>query len=521
MTCYTLSLDTANRHTTVQQPVHIPALTLSQLEQHLWDAANILRGPIDAADFKSYIFPLLFFKRICDVYDEEYQQALAESDGDLEYAAFAENHRFQVPEGYHWRDVCDRTENIGYALQKALREIEKVNPDSLYGIFGDAQWANKERLPDPLMQKLLGHFDSVLLTNAQVRDDMMGQAYEYLIKKFADSSNKKAGEFYTPRTIVRLMVKILDPQPKESIYDPACGTGGMLLEAVHHVRESEGEWRNLVIRGQEKNLTTQGIARMNLFLHGIEDFKIVRGDTLREPAFHLGDGLESFDCVLANPPFSLKGWGRDLWMSDPYGRNGFGLPGDSNGDFAWVMHMLKSLRAVTGRMSVVLPHGVLFRGGKEGEIRQRLLLENYLDAVIGLGSNLFYGTGIPGCILVFRDRKPKAQQHQVFFIDASDVYTKGRAQNTLSVEQSDRIYDLYRDRQDVVGLARTVDMAEIKENSYNLNISRYIQKERTETVLSVPEAISQLQDKLQKQAVSEAHLESLLHQAGLMDDETT
>jgi len=276
------------------------ALALSQLEQHLWDAANILRGPIDAADFKSYIFPLLFFKRICDVYDEEYQQTLVESEGDLEYAAFAENHRFQVPEGYHWRDVRDRTENIGYALQKALREIEKVNPDSLYGIFGDAQWANKERLPDPLMQKLLGHFDSVLLTNAQVRDDMMGQAYEYLIKKFADSSNKKAGEFYTPRTIVRLMVKILDPQPKESIYDPACGTGGMLLEAVHHVRESEGEWRNLVIRGQEKNLTTQGIARMNLFLHGIEDFKIVRGDTLREPAFHLGDGLESFDGCVAN-----------------------------------------------------------------------------------------------------------------------------------------------------------------------------------------------------------------------------
>ena len=371
------------------------------------------------------------------------------------------------------------------------------------------------------MQTLLGHFDKVLLTNAQVRDDMMGQAYEYLIKKFADSSNKKAGEFYTPRTIVRLMVKILDPQPKESIYDPACGTGGMLLEAVHHVRESEGEWRNLVIRGQEKNLTTQGIARMNLFLHGIEDFKIVRGDTLREPAFHIGDGLELFDCVLANPPFSLKGWGRDLWVSDPYGRNEFGLSGDSNGDFAWVMHMLKSLRAVTGRMSVVLPHGVLFRGGKEGEIRQRLLLENSIDAVIGLGSNLFYGTGIPGCILVLRDRKPKAQQQQVFFIDASDIYTKGRAQNTLSVEQSDRIYDLYRDRQDVIGLARTVEMTEIKENSFNLNISRYIQKERTETVLSVPEAIVQLQDKLQKQAAAEAHLEALLHQAGLMDDRTT
>ncbi|NEQ28865.1 MAG: N-6 DNA methylase, partial [Microcoleus sp. SIO2G3] len=249
-----------------------------------------------------------------------------------------------MPEGYHWRDVFNRSERIGYALQKALREIEKANPDALYGIFGDAQWANTDRLPDALMKKLLEHFNQLRLTNTAVREDMMGQAYEYLIKKFADSANKKAGEFYTPRTIVRLMVNILDPQPKDSIYDPACGTGGMLLEAVHHVRESGEEWRNLVIRGQEKNLTTQGIARMNLFLHGIEDFKIARGDTLRDPAFHLSDGLEQFDCVLANPPFSLKGWGRDQWMSDAYQRNEFGLPGESNGDFAWVMHMLKSLR---------------------------------------------------------------------------------------------------------------------------------------------------------------------------------
>jgi type I restriction enzyme M protein len=496
----------------LQQLDILPSLTLSKLQQHLWDAANILRGPIDAADFKSYVFPLLFFKRICDVYDEEYEQAKTEFGED--FAAFPENHRFQVPEGYHWRDVFDRSERIGYALQKALREIEKANPDALYGIFGDAQWANTDRLPDALMKKLLEHFNQLRLTNAAVREDTMGQAYEYLIKKFADSANKKAGEFYTPRTIVRLMVNILDPQPKDSIYDPACGTGGMLLETVHHVRESGDEWRNLVIRGQEKNLTTQGIARMNLFLHGIEDFKIARGDTLRDPAFHLSDGLERFDCVLANPPFSLKGWGHDQWMSDAYQRNEFGLPGESNGDFAWVMHMLKSLRPVKGRLAVVLPHGVLFRSGKEGEIRNRILIEDYIEAVIGLGANLFYGTNIAGCILVMRDRKPAEWRNQVFFIDASEIFTKGRAQNTLSVEQSDRIYQLYRDRQDVAGLARSVSMAEIKENSFNLNISRYIQKERTEIVVSVPEAIEQLQQKLKQQEEAEVRLEALLRQAG-------
>lgn len=487
--------------------------SLSQLQQHLWDAANLLRGPIDAADFKSYIFPLLFFKRICDVYDEEYQQ-IQETYGE-EFAAFPENHRFQVPEGHHWRDVFERDEQIGFALQTALRELEKANPDALYGIFGDAQWANTERLPDSLMKKLLEHFNQIRLTNTHVREDMMGQAYEYLIKKFADSSNKKAGEFYTPRTIVRLMVNILDPQSKESIYDPACGTGGMLLEAIHHVRESQGEWRNLVIRGQERNLTTQGIARMNLFLHGVEDFKIVRGDTLQEPAFHLRDALEQFDCVLANPPFSLKKWGRDQWISDVYDRNVFGLPGDSNGDFAWVMHMMKSVKPGKGRMAVVLPHGVLFRGGKEGEIRKRLLIEDYVEAIIGLGSNLFYGTGIPGCILIMRDRKAVSDREKVFFIDASEIYTKGRSQNTLTPEQSDQIYAIYRDRQETTGVSRSVELQEIESHGYNLNISRYIQKEQVEQGMSVQEAIAQLQEKLDLQAQTEERLEALLKKAGL------
>ena len=283
-------------------------LDLSQLQSYLWEAANILRGPVDAADFKTYIFPLLFFKRISDVYDEEYQQAYDESGGDVDYAAFAENHRFQIPEGCHWRDVRAVVSNVGAALQHALHEIERANQQTLYGIFGDAAWANKDRLSDELLRDLLEHFSQLRLSNSLVSPDVLGQAYEYLIKKFADATNKKAGEFYTPRSVVRLIVNILDPREGETVYDPACGTGGMLLEAVQHVRDAGGDIHMLFghLFGQEKNLTTSGIARINLFLHGIEDFAIVRGDTLNEPAFLDQDRLATFDCVIANPPFSLE-----------------------------------------------------------------------------------------------------------------------------------------------------------------------------------------------------------------------
>src|SRR5438874_2018687 len=429
-------------------------LDLSTLENHLWEAANILRGPVDAADFKTYIFPLLFFKRISDVYDEEIALALAESGGDQEYATFPENHRFQIPEGCHWRDIRTQTTNIGQALQHAMREIEKANQRTLYGIFGDAPWTNKERLSDALLSDLIDHFSRLPLSNSDVDSDVLGQAYEYLIKKFADATNKKAGEFYTPRSIVRLMIRILDPQEGESIYDPACGTGGMLLEAVHHVREEGGNARTLwgKLYGQEKNLTTSGIARINLFLHGIEDFQIIRGDTLRQPAFFEGDLLATFDCVIANPPFSLEHWGEDLWLTDPYGRNIAGVPPRTSGDYAWVQHMLCSMAPKTGRMAVVLPHGALFRMGVEGELRRKILEMDLLEAVIGLGPNLFYGTGLAACILVFRQRKKKDRKKRVLIVDASREFKTGRAQNELLTEHVAHIYAWYHDYREVKGV---------------------------------------------------------------------
>lgn len=493
-------------------------LDLSTLESHLWEAANILRGPVDAADFKSYVFPLLFFKRISDVYDEEHAAALAKFEGDEEAALFPENYSFQLPDDCHWADVRSTTSNVGQALQNALRGIEQANPDTLYGIFGDAQWTNKDRLSDALLRDLIEHFSALPLGNRSAQADILGQAYEYLIKKFADASNKKAGEFYTPRAVVRLMVRILDPREWESIYDPTCGTGGMLLEAIHHVREVNGDVRTLRGRifGQEKNLTTSAIARMNLFLHGATDFRVVRGDTLRNPAFFSGDNLATFDCVIANPPFSLEKWGSESWASDPYGRNFAGIPPEKTGDYAFVQHMIKSLAPKSGRMAVVLPHGALFRMGKEGEIREKLLGMDLLEAVIGLGPNLFYGAGLAACILIFRQKKGKDRKNKVLIIDASTEFKTGRAQNELLPEHVDRIHSWYREFQDVEGIARVVQLDEITANEFNLNIPRYIEPKSNAVVLSVGDAMKQLQESADAAFAAEDRLKQLLKREGLL-----
>jgi type I restriction enzyme M protein len=477
-----------------------------------------LRGPVDAADFKTYVFPLLFFKRISDVFDEEYAAALTESAGDEEYALFPQNYRFKIPKGCHWSDVRVVTTNVGQALQKAMRGIERANPETLYGIFGDAAWSNKDRLPDSLLRDLIEHFSSITLGNAVAQADVLGQSYEYLIKKFADLTNKKAGEFYTPRSVVRLMVNILDPKEGESIYDPACGTGGMLLEAVHHVRLNRGDDRTLwgKLFAQEKNLTTSAIARMNLFLHGASDFQVVRGDTLRQPAFFAGDNLATFDCVIANPPFSLEKWGEEVWASDPYGRKFAGMPPGKSGDYAWVQHMVKSMAPVKGRMAVVLPHGALFRMGKEGEIRQKILQMDLIEGVIGLGPNLFYGTGLAACILVVRQRKKKERKKKVLILDASHEFKTGRAQNELLPEHVERIYGWYRDYDDVEGIARVVTLDEIATNDYNLNIPRYVEAKSEQEVLTVEAAMKRLRASAEAAFAAEDRLLTLLRREGLI-----
>jgi type I restriction enzyme M protein len=494
------------------------AISLSQLESHLWESANILRGPVDAADFKTYVFPLMFFKRISDVHDEEHAAALKEFDGDEESALFPENYSFQIPAGCHWTDIRSTVTNIGQFLHASMRGIEQANPHTLYGIFGDAQWTNKDRLSDALLRDLIEHFSKLSLGNSVAESDLLGQSYEFLIKKFADATNKKAGEFYTPRSVVRLMVKILDPREGESIYDPTCGTGGMLLEAIHHVKETRGDVRSLwgKLYGQEKNLTTSSIARMNLFLHGAADFQIMRGDTLRNPAFFVGDSLATFDCVIANPPFSLSKWGDDVWANDPYGRNFAGTPPTKSGDYAFVQHMIKSMAPKTGRMAVVLPHGALFRMGKEGEIRKKLLSMDLLEVVIGLGPNLFYGAGLAACILVFRQKKVKDRKNKVLIIDASKEFKTGRAQNELLPEHVERIYGWIRDFADVKGIARIVTLEEIASNNFNLNIPSYVEPMANKQVLSAEDAMERLRLSAEIALSAEGRLVELLKNQGLL-----
>ena len=487
------------------------------IESWLWDAANILRGPVDASDFKAYVFPLLFLKRISDVYDEEHESALVESEGDEEYAALPEQHRFQVPPGCHWTDLRSRSTNLGQAIQRSMREIEKANPNTLYGIFGDVQWSNKDRLSDSLLVDLVDHFSQMNLRNSSVPNDILGDSYEYLIKKFADLTNKKAGEFYTPRSIVRLMVNILDPRTGETVYDPACGTGGMLLETLHHVRERGGDDRLMLGRlfGQEKNLTTAAIARMNLFLHGAEDFQVVRGDTLRNPAFFSGDRLATFDCVIANPPFSLSSWGEDTWASDPWGRNLAGTPPKKYGDWAWVQHMITSMAHKSGRMAVVLPHGALFRMGAEGKIRSKVLELDLIEAVIGLGPNLFYGTGLAACIVVARKSKPAERESKVLLVDGSDLFRKGRNQNTLEVEHVSVLLDAYEGFTDIAGQARVVSTEEIASQGGNLNLAGYIAQVNDEVIPSVAEATAALRGSLESAWQAEDRLNILLADLGL------
>lgn len=489
-------------------------ISLSELESHLWEAANILRGsPVDRTDWKSYILPLLFFKRICDVWDEEHADMLAEYGED-----FADEHRFQVPEGCHWTDVRGASKNVGYALANAMRGVEAANQKHLYGVFGDAQWTNKDRLPDELLKDLIEHFSALSLGNARVASDVMGDAYEYLIKKFADATNKKAGEFYTPRSVVRLMVDILDPKGGETIYDPACGTGGMLLAAVAHVRERGGDPRTFFgkLHGQEKNLTTAAVARMNLFLHGIEDFVVERGDTLRNPVFTDANtgGLGTFDVVLANPPFSLEQWGREVWETDPWGRAFAGLPTDSNADMVWVQHMVKSMAPNTGRMGVVLPQGALFRGGVEEQIRKHLLENDLVEAVIGLAPNLFYGTGLAACVLVLRQRKEKRKKGKVLIVDASTIFRRGRAQNFMDGEHGALILSWVQGFADVQDRARVVDLAEIQKEGWTLNISRYVLPPIGADIPPLREAVAAFKNALARCRAAEDNLRRVMNEGG-------
>ena len=450
------------------------AMTQQELESYLWGAAILLRGLIDASDYKQYVFPLLFFKRLSDVWDEEYQNALEET-GDEAYARATANDRFEVPDGAHWSGVRTASRDVGRALLNAFRAIETANPQRLASVFGNASWTDKAQMPDETLKNLIEHFSRHTLTLAAVPEDELGNGYEYLIKQFADDSGHTAQEFYTNRTLVHLMIKMLEPKAGERIYDPTCGTGGMLISALVEVKRQGGDHRTLGLYGQELIHITAAIARMNLVLHGVEDFHIVSGSTLSDPAFVERDRLQAFDVVLANPPYSIKKWNREAWQDDPWGRNFLGTPPQGRADYAFFQHILKSLDPNTGRCAILFPHGVLFRN-EEAEMRRTLVQSDLLECVLGLGPNLFYNSPMEACIVICRTQKPADRERKILFIDAVREVARERAQSFLKPEHQQRIVKAYQAFADEPGFAKVATTEEVLAKDGNLSIPRYVKR---------------------------------------------
>jgi len=459
----------------------VTQISLDQLKAYLWGAAVLLRGQIDATGYKEYIFPLLFFKRICDVYDEEYSKALEKSGGDKEYADAA-LHAISVPVGSHWNDVRMNTENIGQALVSAFTRIEQANPaqeidgrmvGGLTGIFGEKRiWTNKDTMPDRLIADLLEHFSQKTLSLAACPADEMGTGYEYLVGQFADDAGHTAQEFYTNRTVVDLMAEILKPQPGESIYDPTCGSGGMLIKCLTSLKDQKKEWRGVKVYGQELNALTASIARMNLFLHGVVDFTVVNADTLEKPAFVKKGKIQKFDIVLANPPYSIKQWTRQAFSTDPYGRNIWGTPPQGRADYAFLQHIVSSLDTKKGRCAILFPHGVLFRK-EEREMREKMIKSDLVECIIGLGPNLFFNSPMEACIIICRTQKEASRKNSIVFINAIKEVTRKNAESYLEIDHIRKIVDAYKKGVAENDFCRTVSVEEIEKNNYDLTISLY------------------------------------------------
>ncbi len=471
-------------------------MNLGQLKTFLWKSADILRGKIDSSDYKKYIFGLLFYKRISDVWDEEYKKVLEEYH-DEEIAKADHNHRFQVPKDCRWEVIQKQAEGIGQKLNEIFDKLTNANTPKLDKIFDDLDFANKDKFPNTTLQSLINHFSKHNFSDNYISSDLLGDAYEYLIEQFAADAGKKGGEFYTPREVERVIISILKPHEKDHIYDLAVGSGGFLLEAYHHLKNEAGEKkaRSLYLYGQEINIGTYAIAKINMFLHGLDSADIQRGDTLADPKFLNPDGsLKTFDICVANPPYSISEWEYEIFKHDKYGRVvGYEMPPAKKADYAFVLHMVKSMNE-NGRAGIVLPHGVLFRGGAEGRIREELIKNDLIEAIIALPTKLFYGTGIPAAIVIFNKNKPESHKNKILIIDAEQDYEEGKNQNRLRKKDIEKMVSAFEAYRDIEKYARVVDIKELEENEFNLNVRRYVESGEDEEVVDVKRVWSELKE---------------------------
>jgi type I restriction enzyme M protein len=451
-----------------QEKIAKEELTLDEIEQALWKAADILRGAVRPERYGSYMLPLLFFKRLSDVYEEEYQALLEEfKDEDIAKRKF---HRFTIPEGCLWGDIRVVAENVGQKLNDTLALIAKINP-SLEGVINRADFNKQDELPQDRLIRLIEHFSPLELGNNNVSPDILGTVYEYLLKKFNEVAPQRAGEFYTPREVVRTMVEILDPQEGDEIYDPCCGSGGMLIESHYHLAREGKDPKKLFLFGQEINGDTWTIAMMNVMLHDLEA-ELHQGDSFADPRFLDGSSLKQFDLVIANPMWNQDGY-RPIMESDQFGRFGYGIAPNRSADWGWIQHMLFSLKP-KGKMGIVLDQGALFRGAAEGKIRKQIIEKDLVDCVIALPEKLFYNTGAPGCLIFLNKNKPSVRRGRVIFIYAAAGFEKLKNMNRLQNEDVGTIMKTCLDFTDVEKYAKVADLSAIKANDYNLSVTRYV-----------------------------------------------
>jgi len=504
----------------------VAKVTQQQLEAHLWAASDILRGYIDSSDYKNYIFVFLFLKRLSDVFEEEERrieaqglEAAVSSHRALISREYPQKHRFFVPIKARWSQIRKATHHSGDILNTACSALEEHTGSNLRGVltgvdFNDARKLGDIQTRNTILLRLIEHFSKLHLGNQNLSDpDIFGRAYEYLIERFADDAGKKGGEFYTPRSAVEVLVKILRPQKKMRICDPTCGSGGMLIECAHYLKEQGDDPADLFLFGQEKNLGTWAMCKMNMVLHGLSETRIEKGDIIRDPKLTEEGRLMVFDRVIANPPFSLDAWGWGTARNDIYKRFFYGAPPKNRGDWAFVQHMLASTKS-DGMVGVVLPNGVLFRRGAEGRIRKGFVEDDLFEAVIGLPPNLFYGTSIPAAILVFNRRKSHKRQGKVLFIYAAFNFGSGKNQNYLRPQDIRHIVEVYQRFNDEEKYAKVVTLDEIRDNDYNLNISRYVDIVEEEEHLDVREELKKLRLLDKERLEAETKMNALLKELG-------